>query len=189
MSDTVQVDRSKIEFLEDFYELLSSEVIVAYRGTFEKKVLSVLAKNIESSVKDNLVLKRKFFRIFLEFAQNIAYYSSEQVITSENEKSGTGMLILKHGKNNNYVFLSGNMVENNMLDYIDDRVEYINSLDREALREYKREQYKLVEAGVKSNLGILQIVLISGNPIVVKTMPISDKESFIIISAEVPNYL
>ncbi len=189
MSDTAQVDRSKIEFLEDFYELLSKEVIVAYRGTFEKRVLGVLAKNIESSVQNNLVLKRKFFRIFLEFAQNIAYYSSEQVPTSKDEQSGSGMLILKHGKNDNYVFLSGNMVKNSMLDYIDDRVKYINSLDREGLREYKREQYTLVEAGIKSNLGILQIVLISGNPIVVKTLPINDKESFIVITAEVPNYL
>ncbi len=187
MNDNITDNRSKIEFLEDFYELLSQEVIVAYRGTFEKRVLNVLAKNIESSVQDNVVLRRKFFRIFLEFAQNIAYYSSEQVETSENEMSGSGMLILKHGDDGSYVFLSGNMVKNEMLDYIHDRVKYINSLDREGLREYKREQYKLVESGEKSNLGILQIALISGNPVVVKTRPINDTDSFIIISAEVPN--
>lgn len=189
MSDNEQVDRSKIEFLEDFYELLSQEIIVAYRGTFEKRVLSVLARNIEGSVSNNLILKRKFFRIFLEFAQNIAYYSSEQVDTSDNDKSGSGMLILKHGVNDNYIFISGNMVKNSMLRYIDDQVKYINSLDRESLREYKREQYKLVETGEKSNLGILQIVLISGNPIVVKTKPITNDESFIIITAEVSAYL
>ncbi len=189
MSDNLHEDRSKIEFLEDFYELLSKEIIVAYRGTFEKRVLNVLARNIESSVQDNLVLKRKFFRIFLEFSQNIAYYSSEQVETADNELSGAGMLILKHGTNGNYMFMSGNMVKNDMLKYINERVELINSLDRDELRQYKREQLKLVETGVKNNLGILQIVLISGNPIVVKTMPLNDTESFIIITAEVPSYL
>ncbi|NJO92429.1 MAG: hypothetical protein HC831_28265, partial [Chloroflexia bacterium] len=96
MDENGQVDRSKIEFLEDFYELLSKEVIIAYRGTFEKGVLSILAKNIETSVESSSVLRRKFFKMFLEFAQNIAHYSAEQVNTSETEKSGSGLLILKH---------------------------------------------------------------------------------------------
>ena len=187
MNENGQVDRSKIEFLEDFYELLSKEVIVAYRGTFEKSVLAILAKNIESSVESSSVLRRKFFRMFLEFAQNIAHYSAEQVNTSEKELSGSGLLILKHSGTANYMFLSGNLVETSMLSYINDRVDYINSLDREGLREYKREQYKLVESGEKSNLGLLQISLISGNQVIVSSKKIDNTHSFITISAEVPN--
>ncbi len=189
MSEDLQVDRSKIDFLEDFYELLSKEVIVAYRGTFEKAVLSILAQNIENSVENSSILKRKFFRIFLEFAQNIAYYSSEQTETDDSEKSGSGLLILKHGGNDNYIFLSGNLVKTSMLGYIYEKVDYINSLDREGLRSYKREQYKLVESGKKSNLGLLQIVLISGNKVVVDSKDIDEENSFITISAEVPKDL
>lgn len=187
MSENLQVDRSKIEFLEDFYELLSKEVIIAYRGTFEKSVLAILAKNIEQSVESSSVLKRKFFRMFLEFAQNIAHYSAEQVPTSENENSGSGLLILKHGNNDNYMFLSGNLVETSKLEYINEKVDYINSLDREGLREYKREQYKLVENGKKSNLGLLQIALISGTKVIVNSKKINEENSFITISSEVPN--
>jgi hypothetical protein len=186
MDEHGQVDRSKIEFLEDFYELLSKEVIIAYRGTFEKSVLSILAKNIETSVESSSVLRRKFFKMFLEFAQNIAHYSAEQLNTSETEKSGSGLLILKHS-GDNYKFLSGNLVETTKLDYINDRVDYINSLDREGLREYKREQYKLVESGERSNLGLLQIALISGSQVVVNSKPVDKTHSFITISAEVPN--
>lgn len=188
MDESGQVDRSKIEFLEDFYELLSKEVIIAYRGTFEKSVLSILAKNIETSMETSSVLRRKFFKMFLEFSQNIAHYSAEQVNTSENEKSGSGLLIIKHN-DGNYMFSTGNLVETSMLDYIDEKVKYINSLDREGLREYKREQYKLVESGERSNLGLLQIALISGNELIVNSKPIDDTYSFITISAEVPNDL
>jgi hypothetical protein len=188
MDENGQVDRSKIEFLEDFYELLSKEVIIAYRGTFEKSVLAILAKNIETSVDSSSVLRRKFFKMFLEFAQNIAHYSAEQVNTDENEKSGSGLLILKHS-GDNYKFLSGNLVETNMLSFINKRVDYINSLDREGLREYKREQYKLVESGERSNLGLLLIALISGSRVVVDSKPVDETYSFITISAEVPNDL
>ena len=188
MDENSQVDRSKIDFLEDFYELLSKEVIIAYRGTFEKSVLAILAKNIETSVESSSVLRRKFFKMFLEFAQNIAHYSAEQVSTSDTEQSGSGLLILKHN-NGNYMFLSGNLVETTKLDYINEKVDYINSLNREGLREYKREQYKLVESGEKSNLGLLQLALISGNFINVNSKQIDKTFSFITISAEVPNDL
>jgi hypothetical protein len=188
MEDTGQVDKRKVEFLEDFYELLSKEVIIAYRGTFEKNVLSILANNIEASMEASSVLRRKFFKMFLEFAQNIANYSAEQINTSDEEKSGAGLLILKHN-NGNYVFATGNLVETTKLDYIIEKVNYINSLDREALREYKREQYKLVESGERSNLGLLQIALVSGNEIVISTTKVDENFSFLTISAEVPNDL
>jgi hypothetical protein len=186
MDESEQVDKRKIEFLENFYELLSKEVIIAYRGTFEKSVLSILANNIESSMESNTVLKRKFFRMFLEFAQNIAIYSAEQIQTAENEKSGAGLLIIKHN-NGNYMFATGNLVETSLMDFINEKVNYINSLDRDALRNYKREQYKLIETGERSNLGLLQIALISGNQVIVNSKPIDDTFSFITISAEVPN--
>ncbi|MDF1547060.1 MAG: SiaB family protein kinase [Bacteroidales bacterium] len=186
MEENGQVDRSKIEFLEDFYELLSKEVIIAYQGTFEKSVLSILAKNIETSMETSSKLRRKFFKMFLEFSQNIAHYSAEQIDTADNEKSGAGLLIIKHN-NGNIMFSTGNMVETAMTEYINEKVTYINSLDREGLRNYKREQYKLVESGERSNLGLLQIALISGNDLVVNLKPIDDTYSFITISAEVPN--
>ena len=188
MEETSQVDRSKVEFLEDFYELLSKEVIIAYQGTFEKNVLSILANNIEASMDASSVLRKKFFKMFLEFAQNIANYSAEQIDTPDNEKSGAGLLILKHS-NGNYMFATGNLVETSKLDFIIEKVNYINSLDREALREYRREQYKLVESGERSNLGLLQIALVSGNEISLSTQKVDENLSFITIAAQVPNDL
>jgi hypothetical protein len=188
MGESEQVDKRKVEFLEDFYELLSKEVIIAYRGTFEKNVLAILANNIEASLDASSVLRRKFFKMFLEFAQNIANYSAEQINTTDEEKSGAGLLILKH-TDGNYMFATGNLVETSKLDYIIEKVDYINSLDREGLREYKREQYKLVESGERSNLGLLQIALVSGNEIVISTKKVDEELSFLTISAQVPNDL
>jgi hypothetical protein len=186
MEETGQIDRSKLEFIEDYYELLSKEVIIAYRGTFEKNVLTVLANNIEASIDASSVLRRKFFKMFLEFAQNIANYSAEKVKTTDDEESGSGLLILKH-EQGSYVFVTGNLVETSKLQFINEKVNYINSLDRDGLRNYKREQIKYIESGERSNLGLLQIALISGNSIGVATKKVDEMFSFITISAEVPN--
>ena len=63
MSDNLEGNKRKAEFLEDFYEMLSKEIIIAYRGTFEKSVLGVLAKNIELTMDSISVLRLKFLTL------------------------------------------------------------------------------------------------------------------------------
>ncbi len=133
MSEDIKKNKKKAEFLEDFYEMLSKEIVIAYRGTFEKSVLGVLAQNIESTIDNSSVLRRKFFKLFLELSQNISDHSVEVVKTSSGEHSGSGMLIIKN-VDDNYLFITGNLVENKDLDAFIDLIKYINSLNREELR-------------------------------------------------------
>ncbi|MBN1252951.1 MAG: SiaB family protein kinase [Bacteroidales bacterium] len=183
-----QVDNQKIEFLEDFYEMLSKEVLIAYRGTFEKNVLSVLAKNIETSVDNSSVLKRKFFKIFLELAQNISLFSVEQIKTQDGEKSGAGLFIIKHSIES-YYFISGNIILNSDIEKLNSKIEYINTLDREKMRLFRRKQYEFSEPEKDSSIGLVKIALASGKKIEITTKTIDSKTSFVIISVEVAKEL
>ena len=184
MSDNSEANIRKAEFLEDFYEMLSKEIIIAYRGTFEKSVLGVLAKNIESTIDSSSVLRRKFFKLFLELSQNISDHSTEIMDTSEGETSGSGLLILKY-EGENYLFITGNLINNEDLKSITKSVEHINSLNRDQLREYKREQIERLETGKKSCLGLIQIALISGHNLEIKAIEAENDQTFLIFSAEI----
>lgn len=186
MSGKTEKNKSKAEFLEDFYEMLSKEIIIAYRGTFEKSVLGVLAKNIETTIDSSSVLRRKLFKLFLELSQNISDHSDEVVQTSSGEDSGSGMLIIKY-EGENYLFITGNLVEKEDLESFSDLVKHINSLNREQLREYKREQIGLVEESKDNCLGMIQIALVSGHDIEIKTIEAENNQLFLIISAEISN--
>ena len=148
MSDNSEANKRKAEFLEDFYEMLSKEIIIAYRGTFEKSVLGVLAKNIELTMDKSSVLRRKFFKLFLELSQNISDHSAEIINNSIGEDSGSGLLILKH-EGENYLFITGNLVTDEDLKSISESVKQINSLNRDEMRKCKRKQIELEEAGKK----------------------------------------
>ena len=179
-----QVNNDKVNFLEDFYEMLSKEVLIAYRGTFERSVLSVLASNIETSVENDSILRRKFFKIFLELAQNISRFAFEQTKTSDGDKSGTGLFIIKHDANS-YFFISGNIIKNSDIKKLHKIINHINSLNREEMRIYKREQYKLTEKEQDSSLGLVQMALVSGKDISISIKEIDDISSFVIISIEI----
>jgi len=179
-----QLDNDKGKFLEEFYEMLSKEVLIAYRGTFERSVLSVLAHNIETSIDDNSVIKRKFFKIFLELAQNISRFAYEQIKVSEYEESGSGLFIIKHDEQS-YYMISGNIIKNDDIDKLSKIINLINTLDRKGMRNYKREQFKLDSQDRNSSLGLVQMALISDKDIDVLTRKIDDKFSFVAISIEI----
>ncbi len=186
MSEDIKDNKRKAEFLEDFYEMLSKEIVIAYRGTFEKSVLGVLAQNIESTIDSSSVLRRKFFKLFLELAQNISDHSVEFVKTSSGENSGSGMLIIKNA-GDHYLFITGNLVENKDVEAFLALITHINSLKREDLREYKREQIELVEEGKNNCLGLIQIALVSRHGLGIKTIETENNQTFVIISASISN--
>lgn len=184
MSDDSVNIKSKAEFLEDFYEMLSKEVIIAYRGTFEKSVLGVLAQNIEKTIDSDSVLKRKFFKLFLELAQNISNHSAETVKTPSGEDSGSGLFIIKEIQEN-YLFITGNLIKNEDYEPLIKSVEHINSLNRDELRVYKREQIELSEKGEQNCFGLIQIALISNHKLVTKAVEAENDQKFLIFSTEI----
>ena len=184
MSEEIANNRKKAEFLEDFYEMLSKEIVIAYRGTFEKSVLGVLAQNIETTIDNDSVLKRKFFKLFLELAQNISEHSVEIIKTSTGENSGSGLLIIKHD-DDDYLFITGNLIEKENFVSISKSIEHINSLNREQMREFKREQMELSEKGKKNCFGLIQIALISGHKLDIKVIDSENNMQFLIISVKI----
>lgn len=182
MSDPSVTNQNKAAFLDDFYEMLTNEIIIAYRGTFEKSILGVLAQNIESSVQESTILKKKFFKLFLEMAQNISAHSVEIADTSD-EKSGVGLLIIKY-KGDNYLFITGNMIEKEDYPLIEKSINKINGLSRNELRELKREHYQKAEKGEKNCLGLIQIALVSANNLGIAKREAEDGKLFLILSAE-----
>jgi len=63
---------------ELFTTMTRKDVRISYTGPFDSQVLSVIAKNIEASLSANPIINKKIFKIFIELAQNISYYSAEQ---------------------------------------------------------------------------------------------------------------
>lgn len=171
------------------HELLSkmsaNSVSMSYTGPFDGQVLAVLAKNIEYSLSDSPAVNKKMFKIFLELAQNISYYSAEQEKNRRGEEAGVGTLTIQEF-DDRYVFSTGNLVSIKQADHIIGKCERINNLGRKGLREYKRKQRKL-PAGAKGggNIGLIQVALTSGNPVNYKMLPADEESKFYVVAVTI----
>lgn len=170
---------------EIYNAMRGKNVHISYTGAFDGQILSVIAKNIEYSLSQDPVVNKKMFKVFLELAQNISYYSAEQTEKVKGESSGIGTIIIQEF-GDYFVFATGNKVSPKDTEKIARKCEKINSLTRDDLRQFKREQRKL-PAGAKGggNIGLIQVALTSENPIDFKLIPLDDGNSFYIVATKV----
>ncbi len=172
--------------VEDYYLGMSKTVHMSYKGPIDDKILQAMGVYIEELLIEHPTAARRVFRVFVELAQNISFYSAERNIFNREKKDvGVGSLFVEELENS-YKFVTANLVKNEDIDSITDKVELINSLSREELREYKREQRRL-PFGKKggANIGLIQISLTSQNPLDLEIKPVDNDHSFFSIGVKI----
>lgn len=170
----------------DYHRSFDQNIHISYRGPIDEKILQAIGYYIEGVLSRHPKAGKKIFKIFIELAQNISYYSAEKsIFMKEAKEIGSGMVLIGESKDS-YTFVTGNLVKNDDIYAIIEKCEIINSLDREGLREYKRKQRNLPH-GHKggANIGLIQVALTSAQPLDIEVTPIDDDHSFFSIAVKV----
>jgi len=153
---------------------------LSYRGPFDKHIISLFAEYIKRYTINNQLLSKKLFKIFIELAQNVSYYSAEKSFFSDT-RPGAGSMIM-HFIDDCYSFSIGNLIQNEELEILLKKCEIINSLDRENLRIYKRRLRNLIP-GTKggAHIGLIMVALTTEKPLEIEVTKINDEFSFFTI--------
>jgi hypothetical protein len=168
----------------DLYEYntrFSKDIQVSYKGPFDKHVLAVLGQYLRDVVGKNPQVSNKLFKIFIELAQNIAFFSGDM----QGNSVGSGILVIREDENYFYMH-TGNPVITNDIYPIVEKCEIINSLDRDSLREYKREQRNLPRGQHgTAHIGLIQVALTSANPLEIDVTQIDEETSFFALTVKI----
>ena len=164
--------------LYEHHNIFDEDILLSYKGPFDDNILSVIGSYLKVIINKNPLVSKKLFRIFIEIAQNISYYSAEKNSLQGKKNAGVGTIIIGEFEDH-YSVVTGNAVELRIVEQLINKCDVINSLDRESLRKYKREQRNLPQ-GEKggANIGLIQVALTSANPLDIEITPIDDKSAF-----------
>jgi hypothetical protein len=173
--------------------LEKDQIMICYKGPFMERVLVLLGEKINILLNDNPRLNKKIFSIFMELAQNIAYYSEERhkQSSSESDKTygkGTFMIVEQHEY---YTIISANLIKKSWEQEILDKSEMINNLDEDGLRKLKRElrNQPKYEGQMGGNIGLVEIALKAGSSLDVEIASVDDQYSFFSLSIDLPKNL
>ncbi len=175
-----------INFQQIIEELKADVFAISYLGAIDRNLLALMAKNIEEKTAETTpTATKKIFKVFIELSQNIALYSVERGTSSDSNSSGEGIIIFKE-LNDHFLVYTGNMASIHDIKALTKKIDRINSLSHRELRDYKRKMRNLRHTDMgRGNIGLIQVALVSGNPIEYKVIDLNDEKSFIIIACKI----
>jgi len=155
------------------------EAVYMYDGVFDKDIISLYSKKITALTKYNPRAQKRLFTVFIELAQNVAYYSNERKKIADDNETGVGGLIIGETPECFY-FMIGNNIKDKPLEVLSKKCEIINSLDREELREYKRQQRNLIPGtNGGAHIGLILVSLTTKRPLNIRVYKIENSHDFL----------
>jgi len=181
-----------MKYIFDLHQQMREQsIILIYEGEFTqeitKSVLAMAERNMDSMGEESSV-KRKVFNVMVECLQNIVKHSEDP----DSAKKETNTAIFLLGKQDDaYVVSSGNPINNETKKIVQERLDKINSLDKEGLKEMYKEIIKngsgLTEKG-GAGLGFVDIARKSGQKLEYSFEKLDDSSSFFCLRTVVPRF-
>ncbi|MDX2306371.1 MAG: SiaB family protein kinase [Microscillaceae bacterium] len=162
--------------------MVTRNLILVYEGEFTqeitKSVLAMAERNMDAIGEDSTI-KRKVFNVMVECLQNIVKHSDEiDDINYANKNSAIFMIGKQEDK---YIITSGNPVTNEKVQDLQGKLEYINSLDKEGLKQFYKDKIKNSKGLTKkggAGLGFIDMARKSGQKLQFDFEPINESISF-----------
>ena len=147
----------------------SGVILHRFEGEITEKVLTDTLRSIEALLEDkeaDFKKSRKVYNILVEALQNLFHQTDSQTaeVLNNGDQKRTARFILAQ-KNEEYNILASNYILKDNIPTLKSKLDKVNSLDKQGLREYYKEvlnngQYSVHGGG---GLGMIDIARKSGN--------------------------
>ncbi|NJN26518.1 MAG: hypothetical protein HC819_11345 [Cyclobacteriaceae bacterium] len=179
-----------MKYIYDMHQMmLKNNIILVYEGEFTqeitKSVLAMAERNMDS-IGEESGIKRKVFNVMVECLQNIVKHG-EEYISGEKQINTAIFMIGKH--KDSYIITSGNPIRNDLVENLREKLDMINSLDKEGLKSLYKDIIKsgtgLTEKG-GAGLGFVDMARKSGQKLEYGFEPLKGDHSFFSLKTTVP---
>ncbi len=163
---------------------LSQDLLVEIGGTLKHKM------KLEEASSSTIF---KLFSMFVEQTQNIIHYSAEKCQPSREQSEEAELLSLSSGiivvgyESDHYYVLCGNMVENEIVDTLREKLILLQNMSKEELKRYYKEQRRQGKNGNSqgAGLGFIELARKAVKPIEFDFQNINENNSFFTLKTEI----
>lgn len=171
------------KYLKYIYEMhqkmLSENLYLVYEGEFSQEIVKSVLMLTERNLTyfgEQLSIKRKVFNIMVECLQNICRHCYEE----ENVNTLKYAIFMIGMQDDHYTILSGNFMLKDHVDSLRSKLEKINALDKEGLKELYKEIMLKGKRSPKggAGLGLIDMARRSGQKLRFNFQEVKDNVTF-----------
>jgi len=167
--------------------MMDKNLILVYQGDFTqettKSILAMAERNLDSSGEESSI-KRKVFNVMVEALQNIVKHSDELV---DGQIRSHAAIFLIGREKEKYSIMSGNPIRKENIEGLTKKLEQINGLDRDGLKELYKEIIKNTTISDKggAGLGFVDMARKSGERLEYSFPELNDEYAFFCLKVSV----
>src|ERR1700741_3524145 len=173
----------------DFYDKMErNNIMLSFKGDITSELLTSILQIMESKL-DNLQeepkIKKKVYNVLVECLQNL-YHHMDEVSPEQNDKIRSAIFMI--GKiDNQYNIITGNYIKNDNVAGLKKRLEDINQLSKEELKEYYKAVLNNGEMSLKGGggLGMIDIARKTGEKLNFHFAPVDNTFSFFTLNIKI----
>ena len=174
----------------DFYDKMErNNIMLSFKGDITSELLTSVLQIMESKL-DNLQeepkIKKKVYNVLVECLQNLYHHMDEDKQISKSERSRSAIFMI--GKvDGNYNIITGNYINVGNVNTLKTKLDDINALSKEELKEYYKAVLNNGEMSQKGGggLGMIDIARKTGQKLDYTFMPVDDNYSFFSLNIKI----
>jgi len=156
--------------INEYYEKLNGgDVLLAFKGSITSDLISNVLEVVESKLDDlseSSKIRKKVYNVLVESLQNLYHHIddlSPDIKTDYEPKFGV-LVVSREGKNT-YKITTGNFVTSGKIKILKDKIDKINSLSKEELKDMYKFilNHQKLSAKGGGGLGLVDIARKTGN--------------------------
>lgn len=187
--------QSTIMSLNNVYNLYRTmeeeNVILSFKGIVTADLLSSLLNIMEAkmeSMHEEPRVRKKVFNVLVECLQNLYHHVDEGPvpITKEHLERKSAMVLIGKEKGH-FIIRTGNYIDSDKVDILKERLNKINSLDKDDLKIYYQDSLNssVVSSKGTAGLGMIDIARKSGNKLEYEFLKINEETSFFCLNVKI----
>lgn len=176
--------------IQDFYNMMErGNIMLSFKGEVTSDLLTSILQIMETKMEtldEPPKIKKKVYNILVECLQNLYHHIDEDdKLTAQNEKSA--LFMIRKEQDGEYSIMTGNYIAEENVGNMKDRLDRINAMDKEELKDYYKEVLNNGEMSAKGGggLGMIDIARKSGRKLEYNFSPVDDKFSFFSLNVKV----
>ncbi|MFH1005020.1 MAG: SiaB family protein kinase [Bacteroidota bacterium] len=172
----------------DFYDKMDrNNILLSFKGDITSELLTSILQIIESkleNLQEEPKIKKKVYNVLVECLQNLYHHMDIDIDKNDKTKSAIFMI----GKmGTKYNIITGNYIRAENVNDLKSRLEEINSLSQEELKDYYKRILANGEMSSKGGggLGMIDIARKTGQKLNFNFMPIDNNFSFFSLNIKI----
>ena len=174
----------------DFYDKMErNNIMLSFKGDITSELLTSILQIMESKL-DNLQeepkIKKKVYNVLVECLQNLYHHMDEVDASAVGDKTRAAIFMIGR-VDAEYNIITGNYIKGENVSILKGRLDEINKLDKDQLKEYYKQVLNNGEMSQKGGggLGMIDIARKSGQKLNYNFMPVDDKYAFFSLNIKI----